>query len=104
MAYESLIATLTLYYQTLAAIHHISPTDILPPPTHINIPAANKAAYPPQQSPSSKNFHNYTLTSTHFRSPPMTLNQFSTPMTAISLGHEDQCFKTTPRPLEMRLC
>ncbi|KAH0286100.1 hypothetical protein M436DRAFT_60221 [Aureobasidium namibiae CBS 147.97] len=43
MTHESLITNLTLYYQTLAAIHHISPADIPPPPTRINIPAANEA-------------------------------------------------------------
>lgn len=47
MTHESLITNLTLYYQTLAALHHISPANILPLPTPINIPAAHEAGLSP---------------------------------------------------------
>jgi len=47
MTHEPLITNLTLYYQALAALHHISPNNILSPPTRINIPAANKADLSP---------------------------------------------------------
>jgi hypothetical protein len=43
MTHESLIINLTLYYQTLAALHYISPSDILSPPTAIDPDAANEA-------------------------------------------------------------
>lgn len=48
MTHESLITHLTLYYQTLAALHYISPSDILSPPIAINHEAANEAGLSPE--------------------------------------------------------
>jgi hypothetical protein len=47
MTHESLITNLTLYYQTLAALHYVSPSDILSPPTAIHPEAANEAGLSP---------------------------------------------------------
>jgi hypothetical protein len=43
MTHASLITHLTLHYQTLAALHYISSSDILSPPTAIDPDAANEA-------------------------------------------------------------
>ena len=47
MTHETLITHLTLYYQTLAALYYISPSDILSPPTAIDPDAANEAGLSP---------------------------------------------------------
>jgi hypothetical protein len=48
MKHESLITHITLYYETLAALQHISPSDILPLPTPINTDATNEAGLSPE--------------------------------------------------------
>ncbi|CAD0094263.1 unnamed protein product [Aureobasidium vineae] len=44
MSHEPLVTNLTLLYQTFAALHYISPTDIFSPPTTVNLDAATEAA------------------------------------------------------------
>ncbi|THX46567.1 hypothetical protein D6D06_10034 [Aureobasidium pullulans] len=48
MPHEPLITNLTLFYQTLAALQHISPPDILLPPNQISLTAANDAGLCPE--------------------------------------------------------
>lgn len=48
MPHEPLITNLTLFYQTLAALQHISPSDILLPPNQISLTAANDAGLCPE--------------------------------------------------------
>ncbi|THW11865.1 hypothetical protein D6D24_06939 [Aureobasidium pullulans] len=43
MPHEPLITNLTLFYQTLAALQHISPSNILLPPNQISLTAAHDA-------------------------------------------------------------
>jgi hypothetical protein len=48
MTHESLLTHLTLYYETLAVLRYIAPSDILPPPTLINTDAATEAGLSPE--------------------------------------------------------
>ncbi|THW42702.1 hypothetical protein D6D21_05738 [Aureobasidium pullulans] len=48
MPHEPLITNLILFYQTLAALQHISPSDILLPPNQISLTAANDAGLCPE--------------------------------------------------------
>ncbi|THV65863.1 hypothetical protein D6D27_10334 [Aureobasidium pullulans] len=48
MPHEPLITNLTLFYQTLAALQHISPSDILLPPNQISLTAAHDAGLCPE--------------------------------------------------------
>ncbi|THX23337.1 hypothetical protein D6D10_10338 [Aureobasidium pullulans] len=48
MPHEPLITNLTLFYQTLAALTYISPSDILLPPNQISLTAAHDAGLCPE--------------------------------------------------------
>ncbi|THY41167.1 hypothetical protein D6C99_07926 [Aureobasidium pullulans] len=48
MSHEPLITNLTLFYQTLAALQHISPSNILLPPNQISLTAAHDAGLCPE--------------------------------------------------------
>jgi hypothetical protein len=48
MNHEPLITQLALYYRTLAALHYILPSEILEPPTFVDINAANDAGLSPE--------------------------------------------------------